>query len=195
MAAADVTADVCVRTKRCSTCKSDHPLSLFHKSKSGTLGVAGRCKACAVQAARDWHHSNRERANATSAAFRSANPCHNKAYMGAYYERHKDRIKKRVRARETALVELLRPANAAKTARYNASKVRATPAWADQKEILAFYELAAKLAAETGVPHNVDHVVPLQSRLVCGLHTPANLQVLPKAVNQSKSNRWWPDMP
>ena len=36
----------------------------------------------------------------------------------------------------------------------------------------------------------VDHVVPLQSKFVCGLHCEANLQVITKSKNASKCNRF-----
>ena len=74
-------------------------------------------------------------------------------------------------------------------ARRRAAKLNATPAWADRQAIAAVYaEAAAK-----GM--HVDHIVPLKSKLVCGLHVPWNLQVLPGPENIRKSNRFWPGMP
>lgn len=81
------------------------------------------------------------------------------------------------------------------TARRFATKMRATPAWADRKLMKDFYTLACIYTAELRLPFHVDHIVPLRSRLVCGLHTPSNLNVLPGSTNISKSNRHWPDMP
>ena len=80
-------------------------------------------------------------------------------------------------------------------AKRTAAKLRATPSWANQKAIQAFYKESARLTELTGIAHHVDHIVPLQSPWVCGLHCEANLQILPYYENQSKSNRYWPDMP
>ena len=41
----------------------------------------------------------------------------------------------------------------------------------------------------------VDHVVPITSDFVSGLHCWHNLQLLTKSENSSKLNRFWPDMP
>lgn len=82
-----------------------------------------------------------------------------------------------------------------KCAAYRAGKLRATPKWASEALILAIYEECQLQSEETGVPHHVDHVVPLISDIVCGLHCEDNLQVLPALENLSKGNRHWPDMP
>lgn len=69
----------------------------------------------------------------------------------------------------------------------------ATPSWIDNEAVNGMYKLAS-LFNETGINVHVDHIVPLNSDLVCGLHCEANLQLLSASDNLSKGNRWWPDM-
>ncbi len=58
---------------------------------------------------------------------------------------------------------------------------RATPPWADREAIYAFYR-----ACPPG--HNVDHIIPLGGKDVCGLHVLSNLRYLPIAENSKKGN-------
>lgn len=81
------------------------------------------------------------------------------------------------------------------TNRRRARKIDATPSWSDAGACAQVYALAADLTRMVGEPHHVDHIVPLRSPLVCGLHVPGNLQVLPARENEVKGNRAWPDMP
>lgn len=76
----------------------------------------------------------------------------------------------------------------------NAQKVNATVAWADIDVINSIYEAAVALSIETCSAFHVDHIVPLQSDFVCGLHVQDNLQILSASENMSKGNHWWPDM-
>lgn len=80
-------------------------------------------------------------------------------------------------------------------AKRRAAKLGATVAWADMEKIQQFYVEAQRLTRETGTTYHVDHIVPLISRMVCGLHCEANLQVITAFENISKLNRYWPDMP
>jgi len=77
----------------------------------------------------------------------------------------------------------------ARTARRRAAKLKATPPWVDHDTITAVYIEAAKLTLETGIPHDVDHIVPLQGKTVCGLHVPWNLRAIPAHENRRKSNK------
>lgn len=92
-------------------------------------------------------------------------------------------------ARQSPALERLKIANR------RAAKLQATPKWASEALILAIYEECQLLSEETGIPHHVDHAVPLISDIVCGLHCEDNLQILPALDNLSKGNRHWPDMP
>jgi hypothetical protein len=76
-----------------------------------------------------------------------------------------------------------------------AQKLQATPAWADLLGIEQIYGEAKRMTKETGIVYEVDHIVPLISPLVCGLHVPANLRPLPEFDNRSKGNRHWPGHP
>lgn len=69
---------------------------------------------------------------------------------------------------------------------------KATPNWLTKEqlnEIELFYALAIKLETQTGIEHQVDHIVPIQGKEVCGLHVPWNLQVLTFKENREKSNK------
>lgn len=79
---------------------------------------------------------------------------------------------------------------AALAAKRRARKKLATPMWANTSAIRELYKLAATLTADTGTPHEVDHVIPLANDGVCGLHWEGNLQVLTRAENIRKWNRY-----
>jgi hypothetical protein len=66
---------------------------------------------------------------------------------------------------------------------------QAKVAWANEDVIKTLYEEARRLTEESGIPHEVDHIVPLNSKTVCGLHCEDNLQILTKAQNLSKGNK------
>lgn len=90
-------------------------------------------------------------------------------------------------------VSQLRKLEAAKvnalTAKRRANKKHAEPKWltSDQKSsINNFYTEAKNKTIESGIPYQVDHIVPLQGKNVCGLHVPWNLQVITATDNQRK---------
>jgi hypothetical protein len=77
-------------------------------------------------------------------------------------------------------------------AKRRAIKKLACPKWltkSQQEEILNFYTQAKLLSEQTGIAYQVDHIVPLKGKNVCGLHVPWNLQVITATENISKGNR------
>jgi hypothetical protein len=82
--------------------------------------------------------------------------------------------------------------NALVTARKTAVRLR-TPKWLtdiDFERIKTQYKLAEILTKLHNEPWHVDHVIPLQGKLVSGLHTPSNLQVLRGKDNIAKKNKF-----
>jgi len=69
-------------------------------------------------------------------------------------------------------------------------KLQRTPAWADDQAIRAIYLEAQRLTNKTGIPHHVDHEIPLQGKMVSGLHVQNNLQILTGSENSRKRNRF-----
>lgn len=74
--------------------------------------------------------------------------------------------------------------------KYKMNVEQATVAWANLDKIREIYKLRNKLTNETGIPHHVDHIIPLNGRNVCGLHVEYNLQILSEVENKKKSNKF-----
>jgi hypothetical protein len=68
----------------------------------------------------------------------------------------------------------------------------ATPPWLSREQkaqIRELYKIAITMTKTTGEQYVVDHIVPLRSDVVCGLHVPWNLRVIPRQENLLKSNK------
>ena len=75
----------------------------------------------------------------------------------------------------------------------HARKLQRTPKWLSQEDlklIEAKYAMAKWLSEVVGVPYHVDHIIPLRSKKVSGLHIPDNLQVITAKQNLVKGNTY-----
>ena len=132
-------------------------------------------------AALRYHHRNRDRLIEKMRERRAQNPEQYTEMFDDYRRRHPEKAKEWF-ARNPGK-------KAAYWMKYATAKRNACPKWLtpDQhREIEAFYVEAARLTDETGVPHEVDHIIPLNGRGVCGMHVPWNLQVLTEEENRAK---------
>jgi hypothetical protein len=76
--------------------------------------------------------------------------------------------------------------------RFYRSKRRAailnlTPKWANLDRIKQIYIEAANLRDQTGILYEVDHIVPLKGKNVCGFHSEHNLQIIEMSKNRQKA--------
>lgn len=131
-------------------------------------------------------------------------PCKQKSFK-TYVESHREEKasynkkyalanKTACKIRRQAWVERNRGIVNGYTAKRKSFKIKATPVWADDSKIREFYVSSHALSMLIGEYYHVDHIVPLLSESVCGLHCESNLEILPASVNISKGNRSWPDM-
>ena len=61
---------------------------------------------------------------------------------------------------------------------------------AQKLDIQKIYELCKQITLLTGVPHEVDHIVPICGKNVSGLHVPWNLRIITREENSKKSNKF-----
>lgn len=78
----------------------------------------------------------------------------------------------------------------ARNARRRATKLNASPSWVSQTKITLIYTQAEYVQRLTKIDIEVDHIIPLNNKNVCGLHVPWNLQLLTAEENQRKGNRF-----
>lgn len=80
---------------------------------------------------------------------------------------------------------------AANQAKRRVAKIKRTPSWLTDNDLWLIdevYHLAALKTKLTGAKWHVDHIVPLQGKIVSGLHVPENLQVILARDNIAKHN-------
>ena len=162
-----------------------------------------KCPDCNREAQRRWYQENKDRQREKIRRWREENRERDREYNRRWREENADRHREKNRRwyeenRERDLENSRRwqKQNPDKVRaivmRRKARKKQATPPWADHDAINAIYAEAVRLEQETGIKHHVDHIYPLQSKYLCGLHVAENLQVLPGAENIRKGNRTWP---
>jgi hypothetical protein len=118
----------------------------------------------------EWYQENRETVIATA----STRPAHVlREYRNAWKANNKTQIRADTKARRRKHRD-------------------ATPPWLTRKqksEIRQLYQIAITMTQTTGEQYVVDHIVPLRSHEVCGLHVPWNLRVITQEENLKKSNK------
>ncbi len=129
----------------------------------------------------------------TDRRYRNNNKTKVKARKRLYYETNKQAITARnrrwveknrdkTRAYISKWTKAHKPYNAERRARRRFLQKQACPCWIDKKSLQLFY-------TNCPVGYEVDHIIPLKGKNVCGLHVPWNLQYLTRNENARKGNR------
>jgi hypothetical protein len=184
--------------KICTKCLKSLSPENFYVRRASRDGLNARCKTCTSADCAEAYAANPQPAKDRATEAYLKNPEEKRKYGRDYYAANRDAVKSKVGARHKKLLATdaaFATALRSRVAKRRATRKNATPLWADSKAMKVFYDVAADLTAKLGTPHEVDHIVPLQSKIVCGLHNQFNLQVIPLKKNRAKSNKTWPDMP
>jgi hypothetical protein len=163
--------------KQCYCCMQIKPVEAFSLHKRMRDGRLNKCKECHVAYVR------RMRDKKTKAELQQIRHLE---YLAC--------IKTGSRSRSRSLSEIREqhdPVNRKISALRYFHQKRANAAKPTELDDLVFEEavrLCHMRAASTGIRWEIDHIVPVKGRHVCGLHNAHNIQVVPKSWNEKKSN-------
>jgi hypothetical protein len=205
-------------TKKCATCREVKHMSEFNKDNRAYDGLCCYCRICrktqkkeqyernkekVLKQQKEYTKKNKEKIKERSAQYRTENREKIRARQNEAYQKQKEKRlayarerysknKAKIKSKVKAYTKVNRSKVTAIKAKYRAAKYNATPDWLTKEhleQIEEFYETARDLAwLNEGEILQVDHIVPLQGKEVCGLHVPWNLQILSKSKNISKFN-------
>jgi hypothetical protein len=184
--------------KYCSKCKLLLDITFFHKDKNQKSGYACDCKKCKKKyrdenkdkiknKQKEYKIKNKEKYAEYSRKWRKRNPEKSKYVFEKWAKKYPEKVKNNNKNYAKKYPWKL----TAKVNKRRGIKLNATPKWLSLeqlKEIELLYKESKHLTISTGTRHNVDHIIPLQGKNVCGLHVPWNLRIITENENLKKSN-------
>lgn len=198
--------DVSVNEKACTVCGEIKPASDFNKRRYSPDGLQPLCRSCYHEYLDEWTRQNPDYHKEWYAENREEKLQYRKDYSKNNPNKIREanfrwRLANPDRCKELSIIGSKRARLSGRAALYDAKRraayLQAIPKWYDleQEAILAIYAECKQINLTSDVKHAVDHIVPLQNPLVCGLHTLANLRIITFSENSAKRNWHWPDMP
>lgn len=163
--------------RRCKNCKEIKSFSEFYLQKRSEDGYNRWCKICAKNRSNDsmkkMYHNNPIHKQENNKKWRDENLDLHRQMMLDHYYSNKEQYRFNNRKRQQI-------------------KRHSIPPWANLQKIKELYIMARTLELLDNIPRHVDHIIPLQHPLVCGLHVETNLQILSESENKQKSNKFIP---
>jgi len=178
--------------KQCSKCNDWKPIEEFHKNNNRLSGLVSACKDCYSL----FYEDNKEIIIKRVKVYQENNPelvreWDRKRYVEKKQE-YIDSAAKWAMKNPKRKLEIHRNYDKrnqkqknARTARYRAMKIQATPKWLTEQQL----DEISRIYINCPPGYHVDHIVPLRGKIARGLHVPWNLQYLPKLENLKKSNK------
>ena len=182
----------------CKRCNIIKPWLDFYKASNTKSGYSNTCKLCiklsrksraGCESTKEYNRKYQQE-NGTELSKRYFSRDYRFTQLKRY---HDNKVEINAKAKLVRCLPSYKANHAAKEARRRFRKFLATPNWLSRVQLDQMnytYQVAKDASLITGESYHVDHIIPLKSKNVCGLHVPWNLQVLPSDLNLSKSNKF-----
>ena len=174
--------------KLCVRCNVEKENDKFRQLKTR---LNSWCKECCKEHRKEWYQKNRDSEIAKAKEYHKKTyedkREHKIQYAKEWIKNNPDKYK--VNAKKC--YERTKLKRFAYQALARAKRRNAVPKWFNsiKEDVQKIYIEARTKTLETGIPHEVDHIIPLISDYVCGLHVPNNLRVVTRYENRSKQNK------
>ena len=163
------------------------PLGEFNKNKARKDGLSHYCRSCATMSTQKWRQTNSTRDKEYYED--------NKEVILAYYKERYQNNKEAMKLRNSTWKHNNPDKRSLQKIKCRTAKKQREVSWSNLEKIKQIYidckeiNLAAR-AAGCMERFVVDHIVPLQGKLVSGLHVDNNLQIITNRENCSKHNKF-----
>jgi hypothetical protein len=164
---------------------------MFNKEKAVSDGFSRWCKPCKKEYKGAWYVRNAESERKKAMQYHYESYDKNKERIIKNVNKWQNNNKDRYKQIAKKCYEKTKHKRFAYAAFKRAAKRNAVPKWINEElkqEIQKFYVEARLKTRDTGTKYEVDHIVPLMGKNVCGLHVPWNLRVITQFENRSKQN-------
>jgi len=184
----------------CTICNKKKQTNEFYIYKSGPKSGKisdYRCKLCLLKIKKEVYDENPIGFNEAARLRKENKPEVYRGHWAKYRNNNLDVCRQRANESSKRYYERYPEKLKAKSSKRRASKMNRVPSWMTKEEeskIRSVYKMCRAISKKTGIHHHVDHIIPLQGRLVSGLHTISNLQIITKEQNLIKSNKLIEDM-
>lgn len=179
-------------SKNCPSCGGNGP---FYKDSRSKDGLSTYCRVCVKERNSSYYSANKVSVNLSNNAWKNKNKDKCCGYTKKWADNNKHKVARKnknyiclnrdkVLAQKISWQSRNKGVALAITRNYQLAKIKRSPIWADKNVIKNIYATASMIG------WHVDHEIPLQGKLVSGLHVQNNLRIVRPLDNLKKGNRF-----